>query len=131
MISFLFARAFYTKFEAWSVSLYIDTMGFLSAQAFQDSVAHFFKRPSELVFGSETAEQALRRFATAIEQVLNTYTQGNVVVVAHGTVISLFVGAQTDIDPYRLWQRLGLPSFVVLSLPTFELVEVVERIVLD
>ena len=29
MVSFLFARAFYTKFEAWSVPLYIDTMGLI------------------------------------------------------------------------------------------------------
>jgi len=34
MVSFLYARAFYTKFEAWSVPLYIDTMGFAHGRTY-------------------------------------------------------------------------------------------------
>jgi hypothetical protein len=32
---FLFGLAFYTKFEAWSVPLYIDTMGMTMEQAIE------------------------------------------------------------------------------------------------
>ncbi len=106
-----------------------SNISFLPGDAFQDSVALFFKHPNELVFGRETAEQTAKRFAGAIERVLDTYLDGNVVVVTHGTVIALFVAARTRMEPYVLWQRLGLPSFVVLALPEFELVEVVEHVV--
>lgn len=31
-------------------------------------------------------------------------------------------------DPYAIWERLGLPSFVVLELPAFTLVELCEEV---
>jgi broad specificity phosphatase PhoE len=47
---------------------------------------------------------------------------GNVIVIAHGTVIALFVAYCTSLPVLPLWRRLGLPSFVVLTLPGFGLV---------
>jgi hypothetical protein len=46
-------------------------------------------------------------------------------IVAHGTVISLFVAAHNQINSFELWQQLAMPSFVVLGLPSFALVEAV------
>jgi hypothetical protein len=43
-------------------------------------------------------------------------------------VIALFVAQHTRLPALPLWQRLGLPSFVVLTLPEFGLVEVVEDV---
>ncbi len=108
-----------------------STSSFLPGEAFQARVAGLFKYPRVLVFGRETAEQAAGRFARTIAGVLTTYPHGTIGVIAHGTVIALFVAAQTGVEPYALWQRLGLPSFVVLALPTFELVEVVEHVVVE
>jgi hypothetical protein len=48
--------------------------------------------------------------------------------VAHDTVISLYVARIAGLEPAVLWKRLGLPSFVVLSLPDLELVEVAESL---
>jgi broad specificity phosphatase PhoE len=57
---------------------------------------------------------------------------GNVIVIAHGTVIALFVAYYTSLPVLPLlplWRRLGLPSFVVLTLQGFGLVvEVVEDV---
>jgi hypothetical protein len=44
-------------------------------------------------------------------------------------VIALYVAARAGVDPLPLWRRLGLPSFVVLSLPDMTLVEIVDQIV--
>jgi hypothetical protein len=33
-----------------------------------------------------------------------------------------------NIDPFSFWQRLGLTSFAVLSLPSFDIVEIVEKV---
>ncbi len=50
-------------------------------------------------------------------------------VVAHGTVISLYVARKTGADPYALWKRLNTPSYVVMTLPELQLIEVVEIVV--
>jgi len=100
----------------------------LDRARFHDAVARLFAQPQELVFGSETAEQARLRFAAAVDGVLRRYPDANVALVTHGTVLSLFVAHAAGVDGYRLWRQLGLPCFVVLSRPDLWLVEVVDDV---
>ena len=104
-------------------------VGFMELDHLHAAVADFFAYPDQLVFGSETAEQAHQRFARAVTGVLDRHPDRNVAIVAHGTVIGLFVARHNAMDPRALWQRLDLPSFVVLSVPNMTLLEVVEKIV--
>jgi broad specificity phosphatase PhoE len=90
---------------------------FLGSIAFADAVRELFARPDELVLGRETATQAGTRFAAAVDAILRDRPDEDVVVVSHGTVISLFVAARARADGYALWTRLGLPSLVVLGRP--------------
>jgi len=77
------------------------------------------------VVGDESAADALRRFDTAVVALCEQVSDENVVAVAHGTVISLFVAHHnTDVNAYDLWQQLDCASFVVLSLPGFALARV-------
>lgn len=101
---------------------------YLPSAEFRASVYRFFSNPSGLAFGQETADQAHERFSGALQAAVQAHPVANVVVVAHGTVISLFVARMTGTQPYPLWERLGLPSFVAVSWPKVELLEVVERI---
>jgi broad specificity phosphatase PhoE len=103
-------------------------VGWIDREHFEAQVAEFFKRPGALVFGSETADQAHARFAAAIAALTAQYPARSLAVVAHGTVISLFVARSAGVEPFPLWSRLDLPSFVVLSLPEVALESVVERI---
>jgi broad specificity phosphatase PhoE len=109
-------------------------VGYQDETVFEAAIATFFARPGELVFGRETAAQAEERFSSAVEGVLRAHPQGNIVLVAHGTVITLYIAryatrhAQARIDPFTFWQRLGLPSYIVLSLPGYELLDVVESV---
>jgi len=106
---------------------------FMPLAELEARVAEFFVKPNELVLGSETANEARTRFANAIECVLEKHPQKNIAVVAHGTVISLFV-AQTSVMPFEFWKRLGLPSIVMLSYSIsnlqspFTLQEVIENV---
>ncbi|MCL5999572.1 MAG: phosphoglycerate mutase family protein [Chloroflexi bacterium] len=109
-----------------------SNVAFQSQHEFEAAVAAFFDRPNELVFGRETAAQAQARFTRGVEAVLRLHPQGNIALVAHGTVMTLFVTSRvaaerTRIAPFSLWQRLGLPSYVVLSLPDYTLIEIVEH----
>ena len=102
----------------------------LGPEAFIRAVAAFFHRPAELVMGCETAHQASQRFGRAMATVLSQHAEQNIIVFTHGTVLSLFVARTAGLEPLTLWQRLGLPSFVVLTLPQLELVKVVGQMTL-
>lgn len=96
---------------------------FDSTTAFHNAVRRFFAQPDALIFGGETATAAGTRFAAAIARQLAAAPGGNLIVVAHGTVISLFAAAHTGLSPFPLWQSLGLPSYVILSLPDLRHIE--------
>jgi probable phosphoglycerate mutase len=98
---------------------------FLAAAEWRERVRGFFAEPDALVLGRETATAAGDRFTRAVAAVLARYQTGDLAIVAHGTVISLHVARYNPIGPFVLWEQLGLPSFVVLSVPRFELREVV------
>jgi len=89
---------------------------FLANDEFQTLVQKFFAKPDTLVFGSETANQTLARFRDAVNSVLESSDAKTVLIVSHGTVISLFVSWLTGQSGYFFWKGLGLPSFVVLDL---------------
>jgi broad specificity phosphatase PhoE len=104
------------------------TAGFLGREAFEQTIAAFFANPNQLVFGEETANNAYQRFSAAIDQLIVEAPGENLIVIAHGTVIALFVSRRAGVAPFPLWQRLGLPSFVVLELPSLRIVAEVDAI---
>jgi len=91
------------------------TTPYLSKAEFEHSIQEFFANPESLVFGSETAEAAHTRFAQAVNAVLESHQDETVVIVAHGTVISLLVSRLTGLSGLSLWKQLGLPSFLVID----------------
>lgn len=103
-------------------------VGFLGAKAFEAAVQRFFDHPDEIVLGKETANAAHARFSRAVAGVVEAHPGRTIAIVAHGTVIALFVSRMTGavgLSAFEFWKRLGLPSFVVLSLPELRLDEVV------
>ena len=82
-----------------------------------------FARPSEVVFGAESADDARRRFTTATLQLVHR-TVSDLVIVSHGTVMALFVGAETGIEPFPFWKRQEMPFAVTLTLPDLSLEEI-------
>ena len=79
----------------------------VSQEGFRASVREFFQRPDELVFGKETADQAHARFYRALHSILNEHQRKTIVIVSHGTVISLFVSRLTGSSDFDLWKALG------------------------
>ena len=96
---------------------------YLSQDEFQASVRKFFENPAILVFGSETADECYRRFNQAVQSILDQYGDKTMVIVAHGTVISLFVSRLTGISDLFLWSELAFPSFVVIDMQSALLIE--------
>ena len=98
-------------------------LGFVGVEAYQDTFRRFFAEPDRVIVGTETAEEARARFTTAVEAVLEEFPEETLAIVTHGTVISLLVSEPTAEERFRLWRRLGLPSYVVVSRPSLEIVE--------
>ena len=100
-----------------------SNLGYLHSDQFQVAVREFFEKPSMLVFGSETADACHARFHQAVYSILDQNLEKTVVIVAHGTVISLFVSRLTGTSDWSLWNDLALPSFIVVDVQTAKLIE--------
>ena len=92
-------------------------MGYLEAIDFNRKVAEFLTHPDELVMGLETANQALQRFTQTVESVCNRTPTGDVVIVSHGTVMTLYLAPRMNRDPFLFWQKLGMPALFLRPLP--------------
>ncbi len=90
------------------------TTPYLPRAEFQAAVARFFAEPEALVLGEETASAARARFAAAVDAVA-AEGGGTPVVVAHGTVIALYLAECVGIDPFATWKALGLPAYAVVG----------------
>ena len=74
----------------------------LGPEEFGRAIADFFRHPTELVLGCETAQQASECFARTMAEVTRQYAGQNVAVFTHGTVLSLFVARATNMEPFAL-----------------------------
>ncbi len=99
------------------------SVGFLEKECFEQSISRFYAQPAELVFGEETADTAYRRFSKSVDGLLERFPQEDLALITHGTVLSLYVSRITRQDPFAMWKQLGLPSYVVLSRPDFNVIE--------
>ena len=92
----------------------------LPAGAFDQAMQSFFSQAAECVFGNESADAARTRFERGLIPLVSDGSD-DIVVVTHGTVLTLAVAARCHLDPYEFWKRLGLPCAVSLILPDWAL----------
>lgn len=100
----------------------------MPTREFISSVALFFREQDRLVLGRETARDAKARIARAIEKLVRENDGKDIAVVSHGTVLSLFAGDFLKEDPFQLWRRMGLPSYIAMDWEKREVIRVVDRI---
>jgi broad specificity phosphatase PhoE len=102
---------------------------FYPREVFEHKIKEFFTNPNELRYGKETAAQARGRFVQAVAHLARSHVDETIAVISHGTVISLFVQLMSGADPFPLWQRLGMPSFVVIDSADNAVIEIVSEVV--
>jgi broad specificity phosphatase PhoE len=90
----------------------------VSRQQFAARIAALFARPSEIVFGSESADGARQRFTAAVSGLVDRH-DGDIVIVTHGTVMALFIASHTGKDAFELWKQLQMPCAATLTLPDY------------
>jgi broad specificity phosphatase PhoE len=99
----------------------------MESREFISMVALFFSQPERLVLGNESADAAYARFAAAVDGIVEREA-GDVAVVTHATVISVFAQRRAGQEPFALWRRMGLPSYIVFETPAWRVLEVCERV---
>lgn len=85
------------------------TVGWLERTELESGIRRLLAQPDGVVFGEESAADALARFSRAVASLGD-----RAVVVSHGTVISLYVAAQTGRDGFEIWSGLELPDLLVV-----------------
>lgn len=99
------------------------TVPYTSHADFEAKVAIFFNQSADLVFGEETAAQALDRISVTIHTILDRHPGETLALITHGTVMALFVTAHNKMIAFDYWKSLSLPAFTILDATTKKLVE--------
>lgn len=83
---------------------------------FRAAVLAMLARPDEPVFGEETAAGCLARFTAGLDQALAS-ERGNLAVVTHGTVMSLWLEPVLEKPAAGIWTSLGFCGFAAVTWP--------------
>lgn len=87
---------------------------FFPDDIFIQKVTQFFAQPDKLVFGRESADTAFARFKDAVQRCLDENPDDLLGIVAHGTVLSLYIGQTLNIDPHTFLKSLRMASIIIL-----------------
>jgi broad specificity phosphatase PhoE len=95
---------------------------YLSHERFLQKITSLLARPDELVFGRECGTAARMRWETAVSQLNQQYPQETLVIVTHGTVLTLALAAHNpDLRPFTFWQQLTMPAAIIANRHTFRI----------
>ena len=92
---------------------------------FDELLRKFYEHPAEKVFGLETALQAAKRIEKAIEDCWEQGSGYDIVIVSHGTVMSLYVSRVVrGVTPFEFWKQLKMPMAIVMNMPPDKIVSI-------
>lgn len=85
---------------------------------FEAAMKRFFSSPAECVFGRESADATAARFRHAIAALTSAAGAADLIVVTHGTVMTLFLAESNGVDPFTFWRGLPMPCAALVRLPS-------------
>lgn len=102
-----------------------SNFGFVQEKKFLETLEAFFATPDKLVMGLETATEAFKRFQQAVENIIAKTPDGDVMIVSHGTVMTLFIASCTNQAAFQFWRQLEQPMAIALPLPELNSLEII------
>jgi broad specificity phosphatase PhoE len=100
-------------------------MRYLSNEEFMHNISKLFENPNKRIFGEESANQANKRFTSAMRSIEMEYPDKTICIVSHGVVISLYASQYYYKEPYQIWQKLATPSCIVFSRKPNKIIEII------
>lgn len=87
---------------------------FSDPEKFKGEIKNAMERMDDIVFGEESFAAAQKRFIRSVNLILKEYAdKETVVVVTHGTVLSLYLEHLTRIKAYKFWHRMNMPHYYI------------------
>ena len=90
---------------------------FGSNEEFEQAMCAFFERPDDIVLGIESAAAAMRRFESAVQDVM-AETTGDELIVSHGAVMALLLARHGNGTATSIWRELKQPDHLKVSWPS-------------
>ena len=91
--------------------------GFLEQNEFDEAIQYAFTNMDQSKRRWETAQDALDRFTNAVNEIDSKYEASNILVVSHGTVLSLYFAnkMRTLDNVYDRWKTLDYCSWSIVQ----------------
>jgi len=86
----------------------------LDKDVFKAGIARLFDKPNSLLLGDETANEALECFTRALDRQFAASSGNDILVVAHGTVLSIYVSHDFVVEAMSFWKGLDMPTTIVI-----------------
>lgn len=89
---------------------------FLTDEEFLDQKKRELTNLDQIENGAESANQALTRFESGIKKLENKYSGENILIITHGTIMSLYVSQMhNDLENvFELWSKLKFCEMIVI-----------------
>ena len=84
-----------------------------------------FRAQTEAFFRSDQTAGPTDRFDRALSALHKAHAGQRLIVVTHGTVMSLHLARHYRVDAWTTWQRLGMPAYVAVDRKTKTLLDLV------
>jgi broad specificity phosphatase PhoE len=98
---------------------------FTDINDFTNAIQKAMNQPQQLLYGEETFEAARIRFTEAVNRIVANSGSESVALVSHGTILSLYIGKVVGKHPFDVWKMLGMPAYIVFSLPDMDFIDFV------
>jgi broad specificity phosphatase PhoE len=92
-----------------------SSVGFLPQPEFEDGICRMLRSPGELVLGEEPADAVFVRFQDALGRARRASANSDLIVVSHGTAISIYIGRVLGVDAWAFWRSLTTPMAMIIS----------------
>ncbi len=82
---------------------------------YEETVTNWYNNPGTRINEGETTEEALRRFSTAVEDIIMKESADQIGIVAHANVLSLFASQFEERTALELHNTIPMPSYAILD----------------
>ncbi|WP_087001912.1 histidine phosphatase family protein [Rhizobium sullae] len=91
-------------------------VGYIARADFDAGITRLLENPHQLIFGDESADAVFNRMDQAVARArMPQAGSGDLMVVSHGTAISIYAARVLRVDPPAFWRSLSMPTAIVLN----------------
>jgi broad specificity phosphatase PhoE len=89
-------------------------VGYIARADLEAGITRLLENPHQLTFGDESADAVFNRMDQAVVRARIADPGCDLMIVSHGTAMSIYVARVLRINPVAFWRSLSMPAAVVL-----------------